>query len=67
MDEKANPDKFADRNRKATRMNKALRENLRKRKAEPANPDGVMQRRTSIISKRTGPKLRRPDDDSGDQ
>ncbi|MBL4891746.1 MAG: hypothetical protein JKX91_07970 [Rhizobiaceae bacterium] len=66
MDENEKSGKLADRDRKATRMNKALRENLRKRKAETANPDGIMQRRTSIISKRTGPKLRRPDDGSGE-
>lgn len=66
MEEKENLGKLTDRDRKTTRMNKALRENLRKRKAETANPDGVMQRRNSVISKRTGPKLRRPDESSGE-
>ena len=64
MDKKEETGKLAEQNRKATRMNKALRENLRKRKVETAIPDGVMQRRSSVISKRTGPKLRRPDEDS---
>lgn len=61
MSEKADSSGLNSHEQKTSRLNKALRQNLRKRKVDPANADGLMQRRNSAISKRTGPKLKRPD------